>query len=56
MPYKSKYNTEMAEQVCFLSPNHVNRAKEINDFATNYEMPSEVGGIVGATPSGSAQR
>ena len=26
----------------FLSQNHVNREKEINDFATNYEVPSQV--------------
>ena len=42
MPYKNKYNKEIAEQVRFLSQNHVNREKEINDFATNYEIPSQV--------------
>ena len=26
----------------YLSQNHVNREKEINDFATNYEVPSQV--------------
>ena len=26
----------------FMSQNHVNREKEINDFATNYEIPSQV--------------
>ena len=39
---KSKYNKEMAEQVRFLSQNHVNREKEINDFSTSYEIPSQV--------------
>jgi hypothetical protein len=28
--------------VRFLSQNHVDREKEINDFATNYEIPSQV--------------
>ena len=42
MPYKSKYNKEIAEQVRFLSQNHVNREKEINDFSTSYEIPSQV--------------
>jgi hypothetical protein len=42
MPYKSKYNKEIAEQVRFLSQNHVNREKEINDFSTSYEIPSQL--------------
>ena len=42
MQYKSKYNKEIAEQVRFLSQNHVNREKEINDFSTSYEIPSQV--------------
>ena len=42
MPYKSKYNKEIAEQVRFLSQNHVNREKEINNFSTSYEIPSQV--------------
>ena len=42
MPYKNKYNKEIAEQVRFLSQNHVNREKEINDFSTSYEIPSQV--------------
>jgi hypothetical protein len=42
MPYKNAYNKEIAQQVRFLSQNHVNREKEINDFATNYEIPSQV--------------
>jgi len=42
MPYKNAYNAEVAQQVRFLSQNHVNREKEINDFATNYEIPSQV--------------
>jgi len=42
MPYKNAYNQDIAQQVRFLSQNHVNREKEINDFATNYEVPSQV--------------
>ena len=42
MPYKNKCNKEIAEQVRFLSQNHVNREKEINDFSTSYEIPSQV--------------
>ena len=42
MPYKNKYNKEIAEQVRFLSQNHANREKEINDFSTSYEIPSQV--------------
>ena len=42
MPYKNAYNKEIAQQVRFMSQNHVNREKEINDFATNYEIPSQV--------------
>ncbi len=42
MPYKNQYNKEIAQQVRFWSQNHVNREKEISDFATNYEIPSQV--------------
>ena len=42
MPYNSTCNTEIAEQVHFLSQNQVNREKEINDFSTSYEIPSQV--------------
>ena len=42
MPYKNAYNKEIAEQVRSMSQNHVNREKEINDFSTSYEIPSQV--------------
>ena len=42
MPYKNQYNNQVAQQVRSLSQNHVNREKDINDFATNYEIPSQV--------------
>ena len=42
MPYKNEYNKEIAQQVRFLSQNHANREKEINDFSTSYEIPSQV--------------
>ena len=42
MPHKSAYNAQVAQQVGQMSQGHVNREKEINDFATNYEIPSQV--------------
>ncbi|MFM7984634.1 MAG: hypothetical protein ACKPKO_35455, partial [Candidatus Fonsibacter sp.] len=42
MPYKNAYNKYIAQQVRFLSQHHNNRDKYINDFATNYEVPSQV--------------
>ena len=42
MPYKNAYNAHVAQQVRQMSQKHVNREKEINDFATNYEIPSQV--------------
>ena len=42
MPYKNRYNTEIAQQVRSFSQNHVNREKDINDCATSYEIPSQV--------------
>ena len=42
MPYKSAYNAQVAQQVRQMSQKHVNREKEINEFATNYEIPSQV--------------
>ena len=37
MPCNNKYTAYVAQQVQFMSLNQVNREKEINDFATNYE-------------------
>ena len=42
MPYKNAYNAQVAQQVRHMSQKHVNREKEINDFATDYEIPSQV--------------
>ena len=42
MPYKNAYNAQVAQQVRHVSQNHVNREKEINDFATDYEIPWQV--------------
>ena len=41
MPYKNARNKAVAEQVIAFSQNHINREKEINDFATSYEIPSQ---------------
>ena len=50
MPYKNKYNKEIAEQVRFLSQNHVNQENEFNDFSTSYEIPSQVESAVMRIP------
>jgi hypothetical protein len=42
MPYKNPYNAGIAKQVRTLSQKHVAREKEINDFATDYEIPSQL--------------
>ncbi len=42
MPYNNAYNAQVAQQVRHMSQNHVNREKDTNDFATNYEIPSQV--------------
>ena len=42
MPYKNAYNKDIAQQVRSQSQNHANREKEVNDFATNCEIPSQV--------------
>ena len=46
------YNKEVAQQVRCPSQNHVNREKEINDFATKYEIPSQVESSVLRHPEG----
>ena len=50
MPYKNAYNKEIAQQVRSVSQNHVNREKEINDFSTSYEIPSQVESSVMCIP------
>ncbi|MFM7989641.1 MAG: hypothetical protein ACKPKO_61040, partial [Candidatus Fonsibacter sp.] len=50
MPYKNAYNAQVAQQVRHISQNHVIREKEINDFATNYEIPSQVESAVMRCP------
>ena len=42
MPDKNAYNAQVAQQVRHMSQSHVNREKEINDFATNYDIPSQL--------------
>ena len=42
MPDKNPYNAGIAKQVRGLSQKHVAREKEINDFATDYEIPSQL--------------
>ena len=42
MPYRNKRNEAVADQVRTFSQNHVNREKEIADFSTSYEIPSQL--------------
>ena len=42
MPYKNARDKSVAEQVITFSQNHNNREKEIHDFATSYEIPSQL--------------
>ena len=42
MPHKNQRNEAIAGQVRSISQNHVNRENEINDFATTYDIPSQL--------------
>ena len=42
MPYKNQRSEALAGQVRSISQNHVNRENEINDFATTYDIPSQL--------------
>ena len=42
MPYRNPRNINVAEQVHGMSQSHINRGKEINDFKTDYEIPSQL--------------
>ena len=42
MSYKYAYNAQVAQHVRHMSQKHVNREKEINEFETNYKIPSQV--------------
>jgi len=42
MPYNNQYNRCVAQAVRGYSQQHVNREQAINDFTTNYEIPSQV--------------
>ena len=50
MPYKNARNKAVADQMIAISQNHINREKEINDFATNYEIPSQLESVVMRVP------
>ena len=50
MPYRNKRNEAVADQVRTFSQNHVNREKEIADFATSYEIPSQLESAVMRIP------
>jgi len=42
MPYNNQYNQNVAQAVRGYSQQHINRENTINDFTTNYEIPSQV--------------
>jgi len=50
MPYKNARNKAVADQVIAFSQNHVNREKEIADFATSYDIPSQLESAVMRIP------
>ena len=50
MPYKNARNKAVADQMIAISQNHINREKEINDFATSYEIPSQLESAVMRIP------
>ena len=50
MPYKNARNKAVADQMIAISQNHINREKEINDFATSYEIPSQLESVVMRVP------
>ena len=54
MPYRNKRNEAVADQVRTFSQNHVNREKEIADFATSYEIPSQLESAVMRIPEAAA--
>ena len=40
MPYNNQYNQAVAGAVKNFSQQHIDREHAINDFTTNYEIPS----------------
>ena len=50
MPYKNARNKAVADQLIAISQNHINREKEIADFATSYEIPSQLESVVMRDP------
>ena len=50
MPYRNPRNVSVAEQVHGISQAHINRENQINDFQTNYEIPSQLESAVMRQP------
>ncbi len=42
MPYKNQYNANIAQQTHGYAQNNINRENQMNDFASNYEVPSQL--------------
>ena len=50
MPYRNQRDLNVAEQVHNISQTHINRENQINDFSTNYEIPSQLESTVLRNP------
>jgi hypothetical protein len=50
MPYRNARNKAVADQMIAISQNHINREKEIADFSTSYEIPSQLESAVMRIP------
>ncbi len=42
MPYKNQYNANIAQEVQGYAQSKINRENQINDFTSNYEVPSQL--------------
>ena len=42
MPYKNQGNANIGQQTHGYAQNNINRENQMNDFASNYEVPSQL--------------
>ena len=50
MPYRNPRNINVAQQIHGVNQTHINRENQINDFQTNYEIPSQLESAVLRNP------
>ena len=50
MPYRNPRNISVAQQIHGVNQTHINRENQINDFQTNYEIPSQLESAVLRNP------